>query len=203
MPFLVRPPSGVADRFTAFRVALPERFEYGLRGADDGRAARDGRARSDDRERRRLAAVRGARDPASARVAHRAPRDRRSDVRALPAERAPPRAGRPAQDRRPLPRGARAPAARNGPAERGRVPVPRRARPRRPRARRSPGTLTLVLAGGVLLVLVGVHEVLELRLLGYLDLDEPALVVGILVDDRGMIVELGVDRGHRPGERRE
>src|SRR5207253_1065273 len=60
----------------------------------------------------------------------------------------------------------------------------------------------LLLARRELLVLVRVHQVLELRLVLELDLHQPPLVVGILVDDRGMVLELGIDGGHRSGERR-
>src|SRR5207249_8653380 len=61
----------------------------------------------------------------------------------------------------------------------------------------------LLFAGGVLFVLVGIHQVLELRLVRHLDLHEPALVVGILVDDRRVVVELGVGRDDRAAQRRE
>src|SRR5206468_2687306 len=61
----------------------------------------------------------------------------------------------------------------------------------------------LFLARRELLVLVRVHQVLELRLVLDLDLDQPALVVGVLVDDRGVVLEFGIDGGHRPGQRRE
>src|SRR5689334_2000436 len=65
------------------------------------------------------------------------------------------------------------------------------------------GRSALVLAGRELLVLVRVHQVLELALVGHLDLDQPPLVVRVLVHDRGMILELAVDRTHCPCERRE
>src|SRR5262245_382243 len=69
----------------------------------------------------------------------------------------------------------------------------------RPEARRS----ALVLAGGKLLVLVEIHQVLELGLVRHLDLDQPALVERILVDDAGVILELGVHCGHRPAQCRD
>src|SRR5262249_2769675 len=49
----------------------------------------------------------------------------------------------------------------------------------------------------------GVEESLELGLIVQLDLDEPTLVIRILVHDVRMIVELGVDRDDLTGDGRD
>src|SRR5512143_858194 len=61
-------------------------------------------------------------------------------------------------------------------------------------ARRTARPLILVAAGDVVLVLLRRHQRLELVLVVELDLDQPALVVRILVGQRGMVLEVAVHR---------
>src|SRR2546426_377873 len=171
-------------------------FGYHSPGAHRERAGAERGARARDRRRRRLGPARRARGRAPAPPARRAAGARADGVRAHGGQRTPAGRNSAAARRRPPPRGPGPPPARPGAAERVRLPLPAR-------LTRPPGASALLLARGELLVLVRVHEVLELRLVLHLDLHEPALVVGVLVDDRGVVLELGVDGRHRPGERRE
>src|SRR2546428_5463841 len=171
-------------------------FGYHSPGAPRERAGAERGARARVGGRRRLGPAGGAGGRAPAPPGRGAAGDRAEGVRAHGAQRAPAGRAAAAARRRPLPRGPGPPAARPGAAERVRLPLSAR-------LTRPPGASAVLLARGELLVLVRVHQVLELRLVLHLDLHEPALVVGVLVDDRGVVLELGVDGRHRSGERRE
>src|SRR5439155_24597187 len=133
-------------------------FRYLSPRAHGGRADAERGAVAGDRDRDGVGAGRRARRAASDPVARRASGAQTDGVRVARGERATPRGTRTPQGRQPLPRAARAPSARPREAGRDRLSLPQLVA-RRPRA-----TLdsALLVAGGVLLLLVGIHQVREL-----------------------------------------